>query len=92
MIYGLVSRFSDIVSLLGCLNNKSVTKTGINIYPTYLDGGSQPHLNHEVIRTEPTTTWAFPEEAAAHGCGADGELHRSREGVSRVRLISESPP
>lgn len=67
-------------------------KLGINIYPTYLDGGSQPHLNRVVIQKVPAMTLAFLAARADRGCGADGEVRRSCEGAGRGHLILESPP
>jgi hypothetical protein len=65
-------------------------KLGINIYPTYLDGGSQPHLNHEVIRKEPAMTLAYQEAAVARDYGGDGD--HNCEGEIRDLMILESPP
>lgn len=58
-------------------------KLGINIYPTYLDGGSQPHLNRVVIQKVQATTLAFRAEGAARDYDADDVVHRSCEGAGR---------
>jgi hypothetical protein len=58
-------------------------KLGINIYPTYLDGGSQPHLNRVVIQKVQATTLAFQAEVVAHDYDADDVVHHSCEGEGR---------
>jgi hypothetical protein len=58
-------------------------KLGINIYPTYLDGGSQPHLNRVVIQKVPATTLACRAGEAGRDYDADDVVHRSCEGEGR---------
>lgn len=61
-------------------------KLGNNIYPTYLDGGSQPHLNRVVIQKVQATTLAFRAEEAARDYDADDVVLRSRgrEGLGLI--------
>lgn len=76
----------SVHEIIGCVynknnNNNNVSlKLGINIYPTYLDGGSQPHLNHGVIRMVQVTTLAFLEATVGHDYDA-GDVLRSRDDV-----------
>lgn len=62
-------------------------KLGINIYPTYLDGGSQPHLTHVVIRTVQARTLACQVEVAGRDYDGDDVDHRSCGGGDRDPLI-----
>lgn len=74
------------IAFLGCYNwsdnkkknnnNNNVSlKLGFNIYPTYLDGGSRPHLNHEVIQMAQVMTLAFLEAMVDRDYDVDDVLH-----------------
>jgi hypothetical protein len=95
MSYGLIvikrsEQFGFQSTMRKIYVNKIITsrlKFGINIYPTYLDGGTRPHLNHVVIRREQAMTLACRVEVAVHDYDADDGVHRSCEDAGRDLLI-----
>lgn len=62
-------------------------KLGINIYPTYLDGGSQPHLDRVVIRMVQAMSLACRAAKADRDYGADDGVHRSCGDAGRGLMI-----
>lgn len=69
-----------------------VLKLENNIYPTYLDEGSQLHLNHEANQKVLMMTLAYQAEVVAHDCDVDDVDHHNYVDEVLNQMILKSPP